>query len=221
MSEQTWNHVDQHFLQALLPLDPIMDQVLQNAVDAELPAINIEANQGAFLQFLARMCGAKRILELGTLGGFSTVWMARGLPADGTLVTLELEQTCAEVAQRNFALAGVEDQVDLRLGPAAETLRAMIAAGEAPFDFVFFDADKEGYPEYLELTMQLVHPGSVLVADNVVRQAEILDPNSEDPSVQGTQAFLQKLGEDPRLDATALQTVGAKGYDGFALALVR
>lgn len=221
MTERTWEDVDHHFRAALLPQDSVMEQVLQNAVDAELPAIHIEANQGAFLQLLARSCGAKRILELGTLGGFSTVWMARGLPADGKLVTLELEQACADVAQKNFVLAGVEERVDLRLGPAADTLRAMIAAGEEPFDFVFFDADKEGYPEYLELTMELVHPGTVLVADNVVREAQILDPQNEDPSVQGTQAFLKKLGEDPRLDATALQTVGAKGYDGFAMALVR
>lgn len=221
MSEQTWSDVDAYYSRALLPEDPVMRQVLQNAVDADLPPIHIEPNQGAFLQLLARGCGASRILELGTLGGFSTIWMARGLPAGGKLVTLELDPDCAEVARKNFALAGVEDRIDLRLGSAADSLRAMIAAGEEPFDFVFFDADKDGYPEYLELSMQLVHPGSMLVADNVARQAQILNPDCEDPSVQGTQAFLKKLGADPRLDATALQTVGAKGYDGFALAVVR
>lgn len=221
MKEQTWIDVDAYFHEALLAEDSVMRQVLQNAVDAELPPIQIEPNQGALLQLFARSCAAKRILELGTLGGFSTIWMARGLPSDGKLITLELEQACADVAQENFRLAGVEDRVELRLGAAADSLRAMIADGEAPFDFVFFDADKEGYPEYLSLTMELVHPGTILVADNVVRQAEILDPACGDPSVQGTQAFLKQLGEDPRLDATALQTVGAKGYDGFAYALVR
>lgn len=221
MSEQIWSEVDAYYHHALLPEDPVMEQVLQNAVEAELPPIQIEPNQGAFLQLLARANGATRILELGTLGGFSTIWMARGLPEGGKLITLELEPECAEVAQRNFALAGVEQQVELRLGPAADSLRAMIAAKEPAFDMVFFDADKEGYPEYLDLTMQLVHPGSILVADNVARQAQILDPHCEDPSVQGTQEFLKKLGADPRLDATALQTVGAKGYDGFALAVVR
>lgn len=221
MHEKTWHAVDGFFASALHPVDPVMERVLQNAVDADLPPIQIEANQGCFLQLLARMKGAQRILEVGTLGGFSTIWMARALPSGGQLVTLELDPDCAAVARRNFTLAGVDDRVELRLGPALESLRAMVDAGEAAFDLVFLDADKSEYPDYLDLALQLMGSGAVLVADNVVREGHILDEESEDPRVLGTQEFLRKLGSEPRLEATALQTVGAKGYDGFAFAVVR
>lgn len=221
MSASTWSAVDRYFATKLLPDDPVMRQVLQHADDAGLPPIQIEANQGRFLQLLARMLGARRILEVGTLGGFSGIWLARSLPQDGLLVTLELDPGYAQVAQRNFTLAGVEDRVDLRIGPALETLGAMRGAGESGFDLVFLDADKSEYPQYLEAVVPMMRSGAVLVADNVVRQAQILDEAAEDPLVVGTQEFLHRLGSDPRLAATALQTVGAKGYDGFALAVVR
>lgn len=220
MSEPTWCAVDAYFASVLLPADPVMDQVLQNAVDAGLPPIQIEANQGRFLQLLAQMKGAQRILEIGTLGGFSTIWMARALPRHGKLITLELDPDCASVAQLNFALAGVEDRVELRLGPALDSLRAMVEAGEEDFDLVFLDADKSEYPDYFDLALQLMGSGGLLVADNVVREGQILDAQAEDPRVVGTQEFLRRLGKEPRLQATALQTVGAKGYDGFAFAVV-
>lgn len=220
-SQELWTKVDEYLSDTIVPQDEVMQQALASAEAAGLPPINIEANQGRFLELLARMSGAKRILEVGTLGGYSTLWMARALPKDGRLVTLELEQACADVAQANFARAGVAAQIDLRLGPALDSLRQMIQAGEEAFDFLFLDADKENYPNYLPLLLELSHPGTVLVADNVVRAGQVLDASSQEANVLGTRRFNQMLGEDPRLDATALQVVGAKGHDGFALAIVQ
>jgi predicted O-methyltransferase YrrM len=219
--QELYTAVDAWLSTAMVPADPVMEQVLAAADEAGLPPINIEANQGRFLELLARLRGANRILELGTLGGYSTIWLARGVADGGTVVTLENEPACAAVAEANFALAGVADRVDLRLAPALDSLAAMKEAGEEPFDLVFLDADKENYPHYLEGALALSRPGTLLVADNVVRGGRILDEATEDPSVQGSRRFNRMLGEEPRLLATALQVVGAKGHDGLALALVR
>lgn len=163
------------------------------------------------------MCGARRILEIGTLGGYSTIWLAQALPVDGRLVTLELDSEYAEVAQVNFENAGLTDQIDLRLGLAKDALDRMIEEGEAPFDFVFIDADKVSTTDYFQRALKLTHPGSVIVVDNVVRNGEVINVKSDDPSVQGVREFNRMVGAEPQVSATALQTVGSKGYDGFAL----
>jgi predicted O-methyltransferase YrrM len=166
------------------------------------------------------MQGSRRILEIGTLGGYSTIWLARALPSDGSLVTLELEPRHAEVARSNIARAGLGAVVDVRVGPAAKSLQDLIEEGTEPFDFIFIDADKESYPKYFELSLQLSRPGTVMVADNVVRGGEVVDPTSSDERVQGTRAFLEMVAANDRVEGTAIQTVGSKGYDGFALLLV-
>lgn len=219
-AQQLWTKVDQYLSAAMVPPVASIEQALADAEAAGLPPINIEANQGRFLELLVRMSGARRVLEIGTLGGYSTLWMARGLGEGGRLVTLEIEKVCADVAQANFQRAGAQEKILLRLGPALDSLQNMIAEGEAPFDFIFLDADKENYPNYLPLILQLSQAGTVLVADNVVRGGQVLDASSTEANVLGTRRFNQMLGENPRLDATALQVVGAKGHDGLALALV-
>jgi predicted O-methyltransferase YrrM len=203
-----WSAVDDYIAGHLLGDDPVLDAALQANAAAGLPAIDVSPVQGKMLHLLARGTGARRILEVGTLGGYSTVWLARALPGGGRLITLELDPHHAEVAWA------------VRVGPALETLDAMIAAGEAPFDFIFVDADKEGYPAYLRAAMQLSQPGTMLVFDNVVREGGILDPDHADPRVQGTRALFEAMAAEPRLSATAVQTVGAKKWDGFALAIV-
>ncbi len=187
---------------------------------AGLPAIQVAANQGKLLSLLVRVSGARRVLEVGTLGGYSTIWMARGLPADGALVTLELEERNAAVARANVDRAGLGDRVDIRVGPAADTLTSMVLEGTEPFDFVFLDADKRGYPVYLERALELSHPGTVIVADNVVRGGAVVEVDTTDQDAIGVQRFLADAGADPRLDGTAVQTVGTKGHDGFALLVV-
>ena len=167
-----------------------------------------------------RISGARRVLEIGTLGGYSTIWMARALPAGGQIITLELDPHHAEVARANLLNAGVLDRVDLRVGPALDTLKSLVAANAAPFDLIFIDADKAGYPAYLEWSLKLSHPGTVIVADNVVRDGKVIDPESADPNIQGVRRFTDLLAAEPRLSATVLQTVGSKGYDGFAIAIV-
>jgi len=218
--QELWSAVDAYLSDTVVPPDPMMDAALAASQAAGLPAINIEANQGRFLELLVRMCGAKRVLELGTLGGYSTIWMARGLPQDGSLLTLELEERCAAVAEANFVAAGMESRITLRLGPALDSLAALTAEGVAPFDFVFFDADKLNYPNYLEAVLPLTRPGTVLVADNVVRAGRVLNADSNEPNIVGTRRFNQLLGSHPRLSATVLQVVGSKGHDGLAFAIV-
>ncbi|HEU4968352.1 O-methyltransferase, partial [Sphingomonas sp.] len=215
-----WSAVDDYIAGHLLGDDPVLDAALAANAAAGLPAIDVSAVQGKMLHLLARGMGARRILEVGTLGGYSTIWLARALPDDGRLVTLELDLHHAEVARANLARAGLGDKVEVRVGPAAETLDAMIADAEAPFDFIFVDADKEGYPVYLRAAMRLSRPGTMLVFDNVVREGGILDPDHADPRVQGTRALFDAMAAEPRLSATAVQTVGAKKWDGFALAVV-
>ncbi len=220
MSEDRWREVDEYLVGHLLAEDDALDEALARSEAAGLPRINVAANQGKLLQLLSTIQGARRILEIGTLGGYSTIWLARSLPADGTLLSLELEAGNADVARANIERAGLESLVEVRVGPAVRSLHELVAAGAEPFDFIFIDADKESYPEYLDLSVQLSRPGTVIVADNVVRDGEVIDPHSADSRVQGIRQFLEAASKNQRLDGTAVQTVGAKGYDGFALFVV-
>jgi len=220
MDHDLWTTVDDHLVTTLLDDDPVLDAALADSRAAGLPEIHVAPNQGKLLSLLVRIAGARRVLEVGTLGGYSTIWLGRGLPEGGTLVSLELEAGNAEVARANLERAGLGDRVEVRVGPAADTLAAMAEAGEEPFDLVFLDADKAGYPTYLARALDLSHPGTVIVADNVVRRGAVADPGTTDPDAQGIRRFLADAAADPRLDATAVQTVGAKGHDGFALLVV-
>jgi predicted O-methyltransferase YrrM len=216
-----WRAVDDYIAHHLLGHDDGLEAALAANRAAGLPAIDVSATQGKMLQLMARMMGAKRILEVGTLGGYSTILLARALPEGGRLVTLELNSHHAEVARGNLARAGVAERCELRVGPAKKTLEAMIASGEAPFDFVFIDADKPGNTDYVRAAIALSRPGTAIVVDNVVREGAILDPGSHDAAVKGTQRLFEMLATEPRLDATAVQTVGSKKWDGFVLAVVR
>ena len=189
--------------------------------EAKLPAIDVSATQGKFLYLLAKIHGARRILEVGTLGGYSTIWLARALPEDGKLVTLEIEKRHADVALKNVERAGVAARVELRLAPAAESLAALVKEGAEPFDLIFIDADKPNNPVYLEWALRLARPGTVLIVDNVIREGAVIEAESTDASVRGTRKLFDLMAANPRLDATALQTVGSKGYDGFVMAVVR
>lgn len=204
----------------LLGADPALFAALAANEAGGLPAIDVAPVQGKLLHLLARMAAARRILEIGTLGGYSTIWLARALPPDGRLVTLELDPHHAAVAQANLAQAGVAAQCEIRVGPAADSLAALEAEGQAPFDLVFIDADKEGNVAYLRAALGLSRPGTTIVVDNVVREGGILDPASGDPRIVGTRALFDAVAAEPRLCATALQTVGAKPWDGFLIALV-
>ncbi|MEV0846043.1 O-methyltransferase [Streptomyces sp. NPDC049954] len=220
MSEQLWTEVDTYFTDRLSLADETLTDALAASDEAGLPAINVAANQGKLLQLLAEIQGARRILEIGTLGGYSTIWLARALPADGSLVTLEYAPEHAAVARANLDRAGFAENVDIRVGPALDSLARLAAEGTEPFDFVFIDADKVNNANYLAWALDHTRPGSVVVVDNVVRSGAVQDAQSTDPSVIGTRAALDLLASEPRLSATAVQTVGAKGYDGFALARV-
>jgi predicted O-methyltransferase YrrM len=220
MSQEQWTAVDRYLTDLLVPADPALEAALRDSAAAGLPAINVSPNQGKLLHLLARLQGARTALEIGTLGGYSTIWLARALPAGGRLVTLEADARHAEVARGNIARAGLADVVELRLGPALETLPQLAAEGRGPFDLIFIDADKESYPDYLAWSLRLSRRGSLIVADNVVRNGAVIDPSSADPRVQGARRFNEALAAERRVSATAIQTVGSKGYDGFALALV-
>jgi predicted O-methyltransferase YrrM len=220
MTEQTWIAVERYITDLLVPPDPALDGALAASDAAGLPPIAVDPAQGKFLMLLAMIADARAILEIGTLGAYSTIWLARALPATGELVTLELDPGHAEVARANIAEAGLADLVDIRVGPALDSLAALDSEGEGPFDLVFVDADKAGYPAYLDWALKLTCPGSVIVFDNVVRDGEVIDAASTDPGVVGTRRLLDMLAAEPRVSATAIQTVGSKGHDGFALALV-
>ncbi|MBC9031544.1 O-methyltransferase [Sphingomonas sp. JC676] len=216
-----WEQVDDYIAAHLLGDDPVLDAALAANAVGGLPAIDVSAAQGKMLHLFAKMCGARRILEVGTLGGYSTIWLARALPEHGRLVTLELEPHHAAVARANIARAGLAERVEVRVGPAVASLEAMIAAGEAPFDLVFIDADKPSNVAYLEAALALTQPGSTIVVDNVVREGGILDARSGDPRIDGTRALFEAVAAEPRLSATAVQTVGTKKWDGFLLAVVQ
>ncbi|HEY6762848.1 MAG TPA: O-methyltransferase [Baekduia sp.] len=218
MSEWSWNAVDTYINDRVVGDDPVLDGALRRAADAGVPQIEVAPNQGKLLHLLARMSGARRILELGTLAGYSTIWLARALPAGGRLVTLEVDEVHAAVARANLEAAGLAERVDVLVGPALETLPSL--AGGDPFDFVFIDADKRSTGDYLEWALRLARPGTVIVADNVIRHGAVADPSTGDPSVEGVRRFFDRLHEAGGVTATAVQTVGSKGWDGFALALV-
>ncbi len=221
MSAPSWSAVDDYIVDRLIGEDAVLEAALANNRRAGLPPIDVSAAQGKLLQLLAKGIGAGRILEIGTLGGYSTIWLARALGEGGRLVTLELDPGYAAVARANINNAGLGDLVDIRTGPACDSLAAMGAADEEPFDFVFVDADKENYAAYLDHAVRLARPGAMLVFDNVVREGGIIDPDSDDPKVPGTRRLYAALKDNPRIDATAIQTVGSKKWDGFLLALVQ
>jgi predicted O-methyltransferase YrrM len=218
METDDWMRVDDYIAATLLPPDPVLDAALAANAAAGLPAIDVAPAEGRFLHILARMVGARRILEIGTLGGYSTIWLARALPEGGQLVTLEADPAHAAVARGNIERAGLADVVDLRLGRALDTLPAL--ADEAPFDLVFIDADKPSNPDYLAWALRLARPGTVIVCDNVVREGRVADAGSVEPAILGTRRLFEMLAAEPRLTATALQTLGSKGWDGFAFATV-
>jgi predicted O-methyltransferase YrrM len=225
MGQEQWSAIDRYIGEHLLAPDPALERALAASEAAGLPPIAVTPNQGKLLYLLARIHGARSILELGTLGGYSTIWLARALPDGGRLVTLEANPAYAEVARANIEAAGLGAVVELRVGPALETLPELLAEGAGPFDLIFIDADKQNYPGYLEWSLKLSRPGSVIIGDNVVRGGAILDPEAGDPSlgVDGLRAvrrFYELLAAEPRVSATAIQTVGDKGHDGFAVALV-
>lgn len=215
---ERWQAVDDYIAGKLLGADDALAATLANNAAAGLPPIDVSAAQGKMLFLLAQMAGAKRILEVGTLGGYSTIWLARALPDGDSLVTLELEPHHAAVARENFDRAGVSDKIDIRVGPAADSLAAM-APGE-PFDFVLIDADKQSNALYVDEAIRLGRRGMTIIVDNVVREGGVLDANSGDERIEGTRALFDMLNADPRIDATAVQTVGSKGWDGFVLARV-
>jgi predicted O-methyltransferase YrrM len=221
MTQELWTAVDHYIVESLIPPDPILDEAMQTNAAAGLPSIDVAPNQGKFLHLLARIRGARRILEIGTLGGYSTIWLARALPFDGKLITLEVEPKHAEVAKSNIARAGLSTLVELRLGPALDSLAQLHEQAVAPFDLIFIDADKQTIPQYLDWSLRLSRAGTVIVTDNVIREGAVIDSTDPDPRVQGVRRFFKMLSTDPRLDATALQTVGSKGYDGFTLAIVK
>jgi len=221
MTQELWTAVDRYLVENLIPRDPQLDEALRANTAAGLPTIDVAPNQGKLLHLLARIQGAKRILEIGTLGGYSTIWLARALPSHGKLITLEVEAKHAEVARANIERAGVSSIVELRLGPALDSLMQLCAEGTRPFDFIFIDADKQNIPGYLEWSRRLSHPGTVIVVDNVIREGAVINPDDPDPRVQGVRRFFAMLATDSRVDATTIQTVGSKGYDGFTLAVVK
>jgi predicted O-methyltransferase YrrM len=220
MTRELWTSVDSYIVNKLVRSDTHLDAALQANSAAGLPPIDVAPNQGKMLHLFARMMGARRILEIGTLGGYSTIWLARALPADGALVTLELDPKHAAVARENIARAGLGSIVDLRIGPAADSLATLVDEGAGPFDFIFIDADKPSNSTYLQWALRLARVGSVIVVDNVVRDGAIVQAAHPDPSVQGTRQFIETLSAEPRVEATLIQTVGSKGYDGFAMCLV-
>lgn len=220
MNNTVFASVDNYIATLFNAEDAALNHTEAAIESAGIPSISVSPNQGKFLQLLARLCNAKKILEIGTLGGYSTIWMARALPKDGQLVTLELEQQHAAVAQRNIAAAGLDGLVDIRVGKAIDLLPELAAAGEGPFDMIFIDADKPPYTEYFEWALKLSRPGTLIVADNVIRDGKVLDPDCTDPMVSGAQRFNRALAAHPAVTATILQTVGSKEHDGMALAVV-
>ncbi|CAN5364721.1 O-methyltransferase [soil metagenome] len=217
MAEETWSAVDDYLTDRLLTLDPTLEAALRANREGGLPQIDVSATQGKLLHLLAKLHGAKTILEVGTLGGYSTIWLARALPEDGHLTTLELESKHAEVARKNLDNAGIGTKVEIKVGPAAKTLPAL----QGPFDMIFVDADKPSNPIYWREALRLSRPGTLIIVDNVIRNGGVADETSEDPGILGTREMMALIHEEPRVEATAIQTVGSKGYDGFLLARVK
>lgn len=220
MTQEQWTKAEKYFEHALFPHDEVLQSVLAANSGGGLPAIDVSPSQGKLLYLLARIHGARRILEIGTLGGYSTIWMARALPGEGLLVTLEAEPKHAEIARQNIERAGLAGQVRIITGQALDSLPKLKSEYKEPFDLVFIDADKPNTPEYYRWARELSRPGAVIVADNVVRNGEVTNPDCPDVRVQGMRRFLEVLAKDRKVEATVIQTVGAKGYDGFAIARV-
>jgi predicted O-methyltransferase YrrM len=220
MSKELWTAVDQYINQLLVPGDPILEAALHDSADAGLPTIQVSPPQGKFLHLLVRAIGARNILEIGTLGGYSAIWMARALPPGGRLLTLEANAKHFEVARDNFARAGLTNVIEQRLGPALQTLPQVVAEQRGPFDLVFIDANKTTIAEYFDWSLELSRKGTLIIVDNVIRQGGVIENDSTDEDVRGVRRFNERLAKEGRVSATEIQTVGGKGYDGFALALV-
>jgi predicted O-methyltransferase YrrM len=220
MNKEHWTAVDQYLTDLLVKPDAALDAALQSSADAGLPAISVSACQGKLLHVLARLQSARNILEIGTLGGYSTIWLARALPEGGKLITLEIDPKHAEVARANIARAGVADRVEVRLGKALDLLPKIATERLIPFDLIFIDADKPSNPDYFAWALKLSRPGSLIVVDNVIRDGKVIDADSSDPSIQGVRRLNELIAAEPRVSATVIQTVGSKGYDGLAIAVV-
>ena len=220
MMTNIFEQVDQYIGGLLAPEDDILKNTIQSLDEAGIPQISVSANQGKFLQVMMKACRAKRVLELGTLGGYSSIWLARALPHDGEVITVEFDPRHAAVAAQNFAKAGLADKITIRIGKAADILAEMIAAKTEPFDLIFIDADKPPYAEYFGLALELAHPGTMIICDNVVREGDVLDENSTDERVKGVQRLNKMLSLNSKVTATIMQTVGAKEHDGMAIAVV-
>jgi predicted O-methyltransferase YrrM len=221
MSQETWSTVDAYICERLAPPDDALEAALHASDAAGLPHIQVAPNQGKLLQLLARMQNARKILEIGTLGGYSTIWLGRALPPDGRMVTLEADPHHAAVAKANLARAGLAAQVEVRVGRAIDTLPQLAQEGLAPFDLIFIDADKPSNPDYLEWSLKLSRPGTVIICDNVVRDGAVVNAQTQDRTIVGVRRYFDLVSQNPRLSATAIQTVGSKGYDGFSLAVVQ
>jgi predicted O-methyltransferase YrrM len=220
MNQEQWAAVDRYIGETVVPSDSALDAALEASTKAELPAIAVTANQGKLLHILARLVDARRVLEIGTLGGYSTIWLARALPKGGRVITLEVNPKHAEVARANVARAGLASTVEIRLGAALESLPKLLTEKLGPFDLMFIDADKANIPEYFTWSLKLSRPGSLIIVDNVVRKGAVIDADSDDPDVQGVRRLNEMLAKEKRVTATTIQTVGSKGYDGFTIALV-
>ena len=220
MDQQQWDLLDTYICTQLVPPDEALEAALRSSAQAGLPSINVAPNQGKFLQLLARIRGSRRILEIGTLGGYSSIWLARGLQPGGSMVTLEANPDYAAVATRNIAFAGLSEAVSVIVGPAVDTLAQLIDDKAEPFDVVFIDADKKTYPDYLRLSLELCAPGAIIIGDNVIRKGRMADFTSTDPDVVGLRKYFELLGSHPKLDSTAVQTVGSKGWDGFSISIL-
>ena len=215
--DDIWIAVDEYLTDRLVEDDPALAAALKDSAKAGLPPINVSPNQGKFLMLLAQAIGARRILEIGTLGGYSAIWLARALPADGRLLSLEADPAYAELARANLARAGLAEKVEVRVGRAQDTLPELIAEGAAPFDLIFIDADKPSSPDYYQWSVELARRGSLIVVDNVVREGRVIDAKSDSPHIQGLRRFFDLAAADSRVSGTAIQTVGAKGHDGLAI----
>ena len=220
MNQEVWTAVDEYINSLLVPSDPMLDAALASSAEANLPAIQVSPPQGKMLQVLARLVGARNVLEIGTLGGYSTIWLARALPPDGRVLTLEANPKHAQVARANFARAGLTSVIELRLGKGLDLLPHVASDARGLFDLIFIDANKSNMPEYYDWAVKLSHRGTVIIADNVIRHGGVLDATSDDADIQGVRRFTERVAADPRVSATAIQTVGSKGYDGFALIIV-
>ncbi|MCT2564083.1 O-methyltransferase [Chryseobacterium herbae] len=220
MNQQVFEKVDTYIGNLLAPEDSVLQETIQSLDDASIPQISVTPTQGKFLQLMLLSCKAKRVLELGTLGAYSTIWIARAIPADGKIITVEFDPHHANVASQNIAKAGLSDKIDLRTGKAMDVLNELISTNEEAFDFIFIDADKPPYTEYFELALKLSHPGTIIICDNVIREGKVLDEDTTDERVKGVQRFNQMLANNPKVTATIMQTVGAKEHDGMAIAIV-